>query len=105
MERLKNFLTLLEKTPENPLLQYAVANEYMLQQQAEQAIEHYAQCVRLDPKYSAAWKAYAKALTSLQRWQEAADTYQQGIIVAQQNGDIQAVKEMQVFLKRAQKQL
>jgi len=35
----------------------------------------------------------------------AADAYEQGIAVAEERGDIQAAKEMRVFLKRSNKAL
>ncbi|MEJ2577013.1 MAG: hypothetical protein P8106_10165, partial [Gammaproteobacteria bacterium] len=61
--------------------------------------------VELDPQYSAAWKLYGKALAALERQAEAAEVYRRGIAVAERRGDVQAAKEMRVFLKRAQKAL
>jgi hypothetical protein len=56
--------------------------------------------VALDPKYTAAWKLYGKALTEAQRPDEALAAYQSGIAVAHAKGDKQAEKEMQVFARR-----
>jgi predicted Zn-dependent protease len=56
--------------------------------------------VELNPEYSAAWKIYGKALTASGRENEAREAYAQGIAAANRNGDIQAAKEMSVFLRR-----
>ena len=59
--------------------------------------------IEFDQGYSAAWKGYAKALSKNDQIAEAINAYEKGIDVAEENGDIQAVKEMQVFLKRIRK--
>ena len=56
--------------------------------------------VRLDPEYSAAWKALGLALTAAGRAAEAERSYERGIAVAERRGDQQAAKEMRVFSKR-----
>ena len=43
---------------------------------------------------------YGKALTEAGQKDKAINTYQKGIEVANKKGDKQAVKEMEVFLKR-----
>jgi Tfp pilus assembly protein PilF len=56
-----------------------------------------------DPAYSAAWKLLGKALTAAGDTDGAIAAYRQGIAAAEQRGDKQAQKEMQVFLRRLQK--
>ncbi len=85
------------------MLRYSLGNAYLKEGQVELALSHLQQAVVLDPNYSAAWKAYGKALVDAGRPEEAARAYAQGIDVAEQRGDIQAAKEMKVFLKRLQK--
>jgi predicted Zn-dependent protease len=63
------------------------------------------QAISLDPHYSAAWKLYARALANSGKIAEAVAAYEHGITIAETRGDIQAAKEMQVFLKRLKKQL
>lgn len=67
------------------------------------AITHLAEAVRQDPQYSAAWKLYGRALLDAGYTTRAADTLTQGIEIATQRGDNQAMREMQVFLKRTQR--
>ena len=58
--------------------------------------------VQHDPGYSAAWKILGKALTEIGDNEAAGAAYQKGIKIAEVKGDIQAAKEMKVFLKRLQ---
>jgi len=88
---------------DNALIRYSLGSEYLKLGQLDKAIEHFQKCVAHDPKYSAAWKLLGKALVDTQRNDEAIKAYAEGIRVAEAKGDIQAAKEMTVFLKRLQK--
>ena len=85
------------------MLRFSLANAWLQQGDVERAREHVARAVELDADYSAAWKLYGKVLVDLNQPEEAARVYQQGIDVARKGGDKQAEKEMQVFLRRLQK--
>ena len=61
---------------------------------------HLETALNQDQGHSASWKAYGKALAALERFADARAAYEHGIAIAQAKGDVQAVKEMQVFLKR-----
>ena len=102
---LENFLAMLAKGRDAPLLRFSLGNEYMKLNQPATAAEHLRQAVVLDPKYSAAWKLLGKALADSSALPEALAAYQQGIMVAEARGDKQAAKEMAVFAKRIEKQL
>jgi predicted Zn-dependent protease len=85
----ENLEAMLAAGREDALLRFSLGNAYLKEQPAL-AAEHLARAVELDPEYSAAWKIYGKALT-------------QGIAAAERKGDIQAAKEMKVFLRRLEK--
>ena len=99
-------ITALEKLLNTPrdgaLLRFSLGNEYLKAEMNTEASEHFAQAVRMDPNYSAAWKVLGRALQHQGKTDEAIHAYQQGITVAEAKGDVQAVKEMTVFLKRLQ---
>lgn len=101
---INNLEAMLTKGQDNALLRYGLGNEYLKARQLEKAIEHLNKATELDPHYSAAWKQLGRALTENGQAQKAIAAYQSGIGVAEERGDIQAAKEMQVFLRRVKKQ-
>lgn len=103
MTVVENLEALLAKGTDNALLRFGLANEYLKLGQSEQAIGHLRKSLAHDPKYSAAWKRLGKALADSGRVDEAIDAYESGIGAAEEKGDVQAAKEMRVFLKRLRK--
>lgn len=100
---IENFESMLASGQDNALLRYSLGNEYAKLGEYGKAVEHLGSAVQQDPAYSAAYKIYGKALAELGRADEAMQAYETGITVAEEKGDIQAAKEMKVFLKRLQK--
>lgn len=97
-----NLEALLASGTDNALLRFGLANEYLKLGKPEIAIGHLRKAVTHDPKYSAAWKRLGKTLAETGRTTDAMQAYEEGIRVAKEKGDIQAAKEMRVFLKRLQ---
>lgn len=100
---IENLEALLAKGQDNAMLRFGLGNAYLQQGDNGRAAEHLGRAVDLDPGYSAAWKAYGKALTAIGRTQEAMAAYESGIAAAAGKGDLQAAKEMEVFLERLKK--
>ncbi|SIT69782.1 Tetratricopeptide repeat-containing protein [Ectothiorhodosinus mongolicus] len=105
MNPIDRFKAMLEAGQDNALLRLTLGNAYLAQGQAADAVLHLRAAVTQDPHYSAAWKALGKALEDTQALADASDAYAQGVAVAQQRGDLQAAREMQVFHKRVLKKL
>lgn len=101
IERLEN---LLESGKDGPLLRYGLGDAYLKAGDPQTASNHLRHAVSLDPAYSAAWKLLGKALEACGDAGEAANAYRDGISVAEEKGDVQAAKEMRVFLKRLEKE-
>lgn len=100
---LDNLLALLAAGRDTALLRYSLGGEYLKAGDPAEALPHLAQAVALDPNYSAAWKLYGKALAATDQPRAASQVFTQGIAVAEAKGDVQAAKEMRVFLKRVQR--
>ena len=98
-----NLEAMLARGQGSALLRYSLGSEYLKLNQPNKAAEHLRQAVAKDPKYSAAWKLLGKALADAGQKDKAIKAYEDGIKVAEEKGDIQAAKEMTVFLKRLQK--
>jgi Tfp pilus assembly protein PilF len=99
-----NLEALLAKGGDGAALRLALASRYLDVGDAAAAVRHAEVAVRLDPEYSAGWKALGRALTAASRSVDAQAAYERGIEVAERRGDQQAAKEMRVFsarLKRA----
>ncbi len=99
IERLEQMLAAGE---DNAMLRFTLGNAY-LNKDAAVAADHLQRAVELDPEYSAAYKLLGRALSACKNFAAAEQALRLGIGVAEKRGDIQAVKEMRVFLKRAQK--
>jgi tetratricopeptide (TPR) repeat protein len=95
-----NLEALLARGQDSALLRHGLGAEYLKLKNYDKAIEHLRQALAKDPKYSAAWKLLGEALAESGRKDEAIRTYEDGIRAAEEKGDIQAAKEMRVFLKR-----
>jgi tetratricopeptide (TPR) repeat protein len=92
--------TMLQSGQDNALLRFTLGQAFMRHNKYEQAISHFAIAVELDPNYTAAWKNYARALEKAGKLNQAIKAYTFGLKVAEKNGDMQALKEMRVFLQR-----
>jgi tetratricopeptide (TPR) repeat protein len=105
MSALETFEKMLAQGKDSAMLRFSLGNECHKAGRLEDAIAHLRAALALDPRYSAAWKLLGKYLTEAGREREALETYQQGIAAAQEKGDLQAAKEMQVFARRLDKRL
>lgn len=101
--RIASLEKLLGGPRDGALLRFSLGNEYLKADAPRQAADCFRAAVDRDPNYSAAWKALGKALAQAGESAAAADAYSDGIQVAEARGDIQAAKEMKVFLRRLQK--
>lgn len=87
---------------ETALLRFSLGNA-LLAEQPSDAAGHLRRAVELDPGYSAAWKLLGRALLDSGEQAEARAAWTRGIAVAEARGDVQAAKEMRVFLRRLDK--
>lgn len=95
-----NLQLMLERGQDSPLLRYSLGLECLKAGDFLAAIDHLRKAVEQNPGYSAAWKALGEAHANGGSPERAAEIYEQGIAAAEKSGDIQAAKEMTVFLKR-----
>lgn len=100
-----NFEKLIDTPRDNALLRYTLGNEWLKAGDPAQAMAYLAEASHRDPNFTAAWKLLGKACEVQGLASEAIAAYRRGIEVAEARGDIQAAKEMKVFLKRLEKTL
>ncbi|MDR0213752.1 MAG: hypothetical protein LBJ15_07070 [Comamonas sp.] len=99
-----NLEKLLAQGKDGALLRYTLGKAYADEEQLEQAREHLLQATTLDANYSVAWKQLGKVELALGKAAAARQAWEQGLSCAQSKGDAQVVKELQVFLRRLDKQ-
>lgn len=103
MGMIENFEKMLANGQDGIMLRFGLGNAYLKEKRFGEAAEQLRHAVELDPGYSAAWKLLGKALEGAGEPREAAAVYRRGIETAEAKGDLQAAKEMRVFLKRLEK--
>jgi tetratricopeptide (TPR) repeat protein len=100
MARLEALEGLLRQGRDGALLRFGLGQAYLEAGRYPEAIQHLEAALMLDPRYSAAWKVYGQALAEAGRIADAIAAYERGTAAAEARGDVQAAKEMGVFLKR-----
>jgi len=101
--RSETFRRLLQRDPDNPMVLYSLGNELFKEANFEEARVHLKKAVENKPDYSVAYRTLGRALYELQENEEARRVFEQGRQIAHDNGDLQTVKEIDVFMKRLEK--
>lgn len=89
---------MLADDPADPFLHYGLAMEYVSDGADEEAVRCLRELFAVAPDYVPAYLQAGQALLRLGRVQEARETWQRGVAVAQKQGDQHAWQEMQGFL-------
>jgi uncharacterized protein HemY len=101
--RTEMFRKLLEKDPENPMILFSLGNELFKEGQYAEARDHLRRAVENKPDYSVAYRTLGRAHYELHEDAEARRVFTEGRQVAQRNGDLQTVREIDVFMRRLKK--
>lgn len=97
---------LLAQGQDSALLRFGLASAYLKAQPTgylTSVITHLTQCLALDPTYTAAYTALARAQIELAQQSDAKRTLELGIQQASLKKELQAKKVMMVLLKRLEK--
>jgi predicted Zn-dependent protease len=101
--RSEMFRKLLQRDPTNPMVLYSLGNELFKEGRYGEASDHLQRAVANKPDYSVAYRMLGRAHYELHENDEAKNIFLKGKEVARENGDLQTVKEIDVFLRRLQK--
>jgi predicted Zn-dependent protease len=97
------FRKLLERDPNNPMVLYSLGNELFKEGRYQEARDHLRRAVENKPDYSVAYRMLGRAHYELREDAEARKVFAKGREVATENGDLQTVKEIDVFRRRLDK--
>lgn len=95
---------MLAKGTDNMLLRFSLGKAYAEQDCFREAEAHLRAALAFDPAYSVAWKWLGKACLGQGDKAGARAAWESGLQAAQARGDQQVVKELQVFIKRLDKE-
>lgn len=85
------------------LLRFSLGTALLAGGRAAEAATELRQAIAFNSDYSAAWKLLGRALVEAGDLAQARQAWTDGIQAAARAGDVQARKEMQVFLKRLER--
>jgi len=100
---IENLKTMLAQGQDSLILRFGLGQALIKSGESAEAIEHLIKALEFDAEYSAAYKLLGKAYMQTDQNDLAKSTYEKGIEIAENKGDIQAAKEMKVFLNRLNK--
>ena len=89
---LKNFL---DEDPKDPFNHYALALEYVTQQQFQEAIAKFEDVIAVDPNYVPAYHQLGLHYAQIHRRDDALESLEKGIQIAALVGNTHAQTEMQ----------
>jgi len=101
----ENLESMLSAGRDDALLRYTLGNECLKSGDPGAAADHLGKAVAHDPGYTAAWRQLGRALEQIGDTVGALEAWQAGRKAATARGDVQAGKEMAVFVRRLQKKL
>ena len=97
------FRKLLQRDPTNPMVLYSLGSALFKEERYGEARDHLRRAVENKPDYSVAYRMLGRAHYELHKNDEAKNVFLRGQEVARENGDLQTVKEIDVFLRRLRK--
>jgi predicted Zn-dependent protease len=97
------FRKLLARDPDNPMILYSLGNELFKEGRYGEARDLLQRAIENKPDYSVAYRMLGRAHYELREDTEARNSFMRGKEVARTNGDLQTVKEIDVFLRRLEK--
>jgi predicted Zn-dependent protease len=97
------FRRLLDRDPNNPMILYSLGNELFKEKKYHEAREYLNRAVQSKPDYSVAYRTLGRTLYELGEYAKARRVFAEGRRVAERNGDLQTIKEIDVFVRRLEK--
>src|SRR6266550_2845496 len=102
-DRLKALLAIAEAQPEEVMIWYGLANEYVKLERWQEAVDALRRTVALNADYTSAYQMLGTALMNLDRREEARLAWTQGVEVASRTGAWNARQHMERLLADATK--
>ena len=99
MNRIEQLLSLCKDSPKDTFILYALALEYVLVKDWNEAEIYFLKCKEVDENYLALYYHYRKCLESNNNKKLAIDIYKQGIALAEKLQDFKTKSELEFALE------
>jgi tetratricopeptide (TPR) repeat protein len=93
-DRLNQLFEFKNESPEDPFIHYAIASEYLKQNKWQEALDGFMELTQKFPDYLGTYYHLGKLHQSLGQIDQAKDTFETGIKVAQKLGNSHALGEL-----------
>jgi predicted Zn-dependent protease len=90
-----------ERSPDDELAWFGLGRALLDLGRAAEAVAPLRRATACKADYSAAWRELGRALSASGDRAAAASAWRQGLVVAERTGDLQTAREIEVFLRRA----
>jgi tetratricopeptide (TPR) repeat protein len=97
-DRMTKLTAMLEKSPADPFLLFALGMEHKKLKQTNEAVAWFKKTLETDPGYCVAYHQAALAYEDAGDLDSAKKTYREGITAAHKKGDHHAAEEMEAAL-------
>lgn len=94
-ERIEKLKTFLQQSPDDCFLNHALALEYVKLGNDVEAKTLFEKNIRFDPKYIASYYHLGKLYERIAHQEQAITTYEKGMIVSKELGDMHTYNELQ----------
>ena len=96
--KIEQFKKVLQLDPNDETLWFGLGKAYMGDENWEEAIEAWENCLKVRPDYSAAYYALAQSLHKKEDLEKGRRLWSEGLTVATKNGDLLVIKNLEELL-------
>ena len=101
VNRVQKLMDFLAQEPQDPFLKYALATEYLSQNQLSEALKYFEDLIVNHSDYIGTYYHLGALYEKLGRKEDAISTYSAGMLVARQLRDMHALSELQTVYNAA----
>ena len=93
--KIEQFKKILQMDPKDETLWFGLGKAYMSDENWEEAIAAFEECITVRPNYSAAYLALTQSLHQKHEFEKCRSVCTEGITVATTNGDLLVIKNLE----------
>ncbi len=99
-DRIQRFKAIIELDPDDVLGHFGVGKASLDLKRYREAVTHFENVLKIEKHYSVAWANLGRAYAALGEEEEARKTFEKGIQIAEEKGDLMPARDMKVRLEK-----